>query len=124
MAGCSVVMTLHIAFANVSVAMFIELTIEDMPSPADTWHTLQCSMPVVPVSALLAHLQLSSRLVIFLQLSSCMVVRHLKYQIEWVLYLIIVFVVFVGVRLQSRHLTHCRLEHWLECGCDGMRDED
>ena len=72
----------------------------------------------------MARLRLSPSLVIFSQSSSCMVVRHLEYQIDWILYLVIVFVVFVGVRLQNRHLTHCRLERWLECGCDDMRDED
>ena len=39
-AGCRVVGTLHMAFANVSVAMFIKLAIEDIPLPAETWHTL------------------------------------------------------------------------------------
>ena len=123
-AGRRVMATLHIAFANVSAATFIELAIEDMPSPAETRRTLRRSAPVVPVPALLAHLRLSPSLVIFSQSSSCMVVRHLEYQIDWILYLIIVFVIFVGVRLRNRHLTHCRLERWLERGCDDMRDED
>ena len=48
-AGHRVVGTLHMAFANVSVAMFIELAIEDIPLPAETWHTLWCSAPIVPV---------------------------------------------------------------------------
>ena len=56
LAGRSVVATSRMAFANVSAAMFIELAMEDMPSPAETRRTLRRSAPVVPVPALLARL--------------------------------------------------------------------
>ena len=71
--GRRVMVTSCMVLANVSAAVFIELAIDDMPSPMETQHMLRCSAPIVPVPALLVHLQAPPSLTIG---SSCMIISY------------------------------------------------